>query len=457
MKTRQKKFIFYLSTFAVITAMLLFIAFLSYSSVSDKIDQKLLSYETSIKNVAQMENTLYNQSFIISQLISELDSPGVTAFQSYTNEFKKFCREEYDRTSTVEEISYVFKINDDYSNFIDSYAEFQSANYNINNSDEARNSYLYYRLTLSPKIASVFNSVQAYKDYLYAANRAAEVELTDNLNKYVAIFVIFFFILCLATFILARLILKKQLTPLYTLIREQKNFEKDKSAFFSTISHEFKTPLTSIVMGSDLLLNPAIGPLNEDQNNLVSTIKEDSFILTNLVNNLLQLSKIETADTVYLFTHADIKDIIKQSMNQFTHRAEQRNIRLELDCPDNIPPVNVDQDKILWVVNNLLSNAFKYSDDNDSVIIKVEQVSDYISVSVSDEGIGIPPQYSEKIFEKYFRINEGDRELGGTGLGLAIAKEIITAHGGDIRFTANVPKGSIFTFTIPLLKQISLV
>lgn len=457
MKTRRKKFIIYLSTFAAIIAMLLFIAFLSYVADSDKINKKLSNYEASLKNVEQMQNTIYNQSFIISQLISELDSPAVTAFQSYTNEFEKFCREEYERTSTVEEIGYVFQINDAYSAFIDSYAEFQSANYNLNNSDEARNSYLYYRLTLSPKITAVFNSVQTYKDYLYSANKATEVELTENLNHYVVIFIAFFFILCIATFMLARLILRKQLAPLYTLIREQKKFEKDKSAFFSTISHEFKTPLTSIVMGSDLLLNPAIGPLNEDQNNLVSTIKEDSFILTNLVNNLLQLAKIEAADTVYLFNHADIKDIIRQSMDQFAHRAKQRNIKLELHCPDNIPLVNVDQDKILWVVNNLLSNAFKYSDDNDSVTIDVEQVSDYISVSVSDEGIGIPPQYSEKIFEKYFQINDGDRELGGTGLGLAIAKEIINAHGGDIRFTANVPKGSIFTFTIPLLKQISLV
>ena len=169
------------------------------------------------------------------------------------------------------------------------------------------------------------------------------------------------------------------------------------------------------------------------------------------------MSKYDSSEVTYSFGNADISSIIEQSMSQFRHMAQKMNIDFIYEAQDPLPMINADSEKIMWVMNNLLSNAFKYSDSGDQIKIRAYQnIDDHIIVQVSDQGPGIPPKYFESIFERYFQVNESDIELGGTGMGLALSKEIITAHGGDIWCTNNTPRGSVFSFTVPVLNTMPL-
>ena len=231
-------------------------------------------------------------------------------------------------------------------------------------------------------------------------------------------------------------------------ITEMKLLEKARGDFIATISHEFKTPLTGIAIGADLLSDSKIGPLNDDQREIVETIKEDSDRLGVLVGEVLELSRIESSKAVYDFTNCDIGQIIAISIKQFLVHAERNGITLESHCPADIPPVRADFSKITWVLNNLLSNAMKYTGSGDSVSIVATESNDGVVVSVKDTGMGIPAEYVDNIFEKFIPIKEYDIEVRGSGVGLAVSKEIVTAHGGRIWCESLLTKGSNFSFTL---------
>ena len=237
-------------------------------------------------------------------------------------------------------------------------------------------------------------------------------------------------------------------------ITEMKQLERTRSDFIATISHEFKTPLTSIVMGADMIAGEMVGPLTEDQREIVNTIKEDSSRLEMLVGEMLELSRMESSKTIYQFTSCDLKEIIETSVKQFRAAAEHNNIVLTVDCPDDLPRVTADFSKITWVLNNLLSNAFKYTREGDSVRVEACRDGAWLNVSVSDTGIGIPPEFADQVFEKFVQINGYDVEVRGSGLGLAAAREMIQAHGGKIWCDPDVAVGSRFVFTLPLVREV---
>lgn len=451
----KKKALVYLAAFSFSLALFLFMSFLAYNNSSNIVSEDLDERYSSISNIDKMEELFYSQTILVAQQFSGVDPIPMSTFQTYAESFLDLYKTEYNKASTAEEINYTFKIESEYSKYIDMFAQLQ--NFYPKESTNIEDAYLHYKISLSPQTATVFSALEDYRVYTEECVLAEKKALLSKTKRDILLLFVMFLILSVAMFALSNTLINRHVGPMKSLLDEQQKFEKTKSNFISTVSHEFKTPLTSIIMGADLLQNQAIGDLNEDQQELVYTIKEDSISLTNLVNNLLQLSKFDSSEVSYSFDQEDIVSLIEQSVTQFNHITAKTNIAIVYEFSENLPHINADSEKIIWVLNNILSNAFKYSKGGDEIVIKAYQnIDDHIIVEIADNGPGIPPQYYEKIFEKYFQVNESDIELGGTGLGLALSKEIISAHGGKIWCSANSPKGSVFSFTVPVLNIMTL-
>jgi len=226
-----------------------------------------------------------------------------------------------------------------------------------------------------------------------------------------------------------------------------------KSEFVMTASHELRTPLTSVGMSIKLLLEKAMGKLDEKEQQLLLVAQEDLQRLKNLVSNLLDLSKIEAGKmvmdleniSVYAFCH-NAADVLK---TQF----DAKGVHLTVDLYPGLPPVKADADKIHWVLTNLISNALRYTENGGNIRISAEQMGPYVHVSIADNGPGIPYEIQSKIFDKFVQV-KSDKALGGSGLGLTICKEIIRAHGGTIWVDSIPGEGSTFTFTLPVVPNI---
>jgi len=238
------------------------------------------------------------------------------------------------------------------------------------------------------------------------------------------------------------------LIALFQNVTQLKQLEKIRTDFIATISHEFKTPLTSIVMGTDVLADEGMGALNEDQKQFIQAIREDSERLTQLVNDLLELTRIESGRAVYKFREYAADDIIDCSIKPFYQLAEQQDKALYFKCDEDIPHVRADFEKVTWVLNNLISNALKYTDAGDEIVVGAEAKGNKVLISVKDTGRGIPEEYIPHIFEKFVQVKDGDFEVRGTGLGLAVVREIIQAHSGEIWCESRLDIGSSFTFTL---------
>ena len=235
-------------------------------------------------------------------------------------------------------------------------------------------------------------------------------------------------------------------------ITEFKQLEKIRTDFISTISHEFKTPLTSIMMGIGLLNDKNIGEINEKQKNLIDTIKEETEKLTDLVTNLLKLSKIQSDRAVYDIKAYSINEIIVTCIKNYYVQAKNSDINLYNCIKGDLPNVIVDEEKLTWVLNNLVSNALKYTSPGGKIEIGAYVDAGKMKVYVSDNGKGVTREYQKKIFEKFVKISAFDTEFLSSGIGLSIAKEIVEAHGGTIWCKSEPSKGSIFTFTLPVEK-----
>jgi PAS domain S-box-containing protein len=239
---------------------------------------------------------------------------------------------------------------------------------------------------------------------------------------------------------------------LFQNVTQLKQLEKVKTDFIATISHELKTPLTSIMMGASLLEDANVGDLNNRQKRVMENIKEGGERLSLLVNDLLQLSKIQSDRAVFNFELCSINDIIENCTKSFYNQAAERKVNLHNNIGENLPQVSIDSEKITWVVNNLVSNALKHTDSGDDILITTYVKDNDMCVSVKDTGYGIPPEYLDKIFERFIQVKEYNSEQAGTGLGLSIAKDIVEAHGGKIWCESTPGSGSSFIFALPLNK-----
>ena len=219
-----------------------------------------------------------------------------------------------------------------------------------------------------------------------------------------------------------------------------------------TISHELKTPLTSMMMGIGLIKNDSIGILNIKQKDIVDTMEEDVQKLNELVSDLLKVYEIQSNRDSLNKKSYDISKIIGEVFSNFEFQAKEKNISLKLNLNSKLPYVMIDSEKIKWVLNNLISNAIRYT-ENGVVQINARYDKEKIFVSVTDTGRGIPEEYLNKVFERFVRVEGFDIPQESTGLGLAIAKEIVEIHGGEIWCESKTGVGSKFTFTIPLNKN----
>lgn len=234
-----------------------------------------------------------------------------------------------------------------------------------------------------------------------------------------------------------------------------KELDRLKSEFVATASHELRTPLTGMAMSLNLLLESSQDKLPEREQTLLNAAVEDVERLRILVNDLLDLSKIESGHIEMEFTTVEIKLLIEKAISMLMIQAEEKQIELISQIPSHIDLVKADFTKISWVLTNLIANALRYTDKGGHIQVSAEQKGDRVYLSVTDEGVGIPWEYQFKIFDKFVQV-KADKDLGGTGLGLAICKEIVKAHGGNIWVDSTPGEGSRFTFTLPLVKQIHI-
>jgi PAS domain S-box-containing protein len=229
-------------------------------------------------------------------------------------------------------------------------------------------------------------------------------------------------------------------------ITSYKELDFAKTNFIATVSHEFKTPISSIKMSLQLLENEQIGTLNDEQKNLIESIKDDANRLLKITGELLNMTQVESGNIQLSILPVDPKEMIAYAINANKTQAEQKQISFEIDCPNNISKVQADKEKTAWVLTNLLSNAVRYSYEHSVIYLQVKELDKQVYISVRDTGQGIAPQYKDKIFDRYFRIPGTKKE--GTGLGLAISKEFIEAQNGEISVDSEFGAGSTFTLRL---------
>jgi len=232
-------------------------------------------------------------------------------------------------------------------------------------------------------------------------------------------------------------------------VTSYKELDFAKTNFIATVSHELKTPISSIKLSLQLLENAEIGHLNDEQKNLVESIKDDATRLLKITGELLNMTQVESGNIQLSMMPADPKEILLYAINATQTQADQKQIKFNIECPDSISKVQADNEKTAWVLTNLISNAIRYSYDNSTIYLSIIETKNNVQISVRDRGQGIAPQYKDKVFDRYFRVPGTKKE--GTGLGLSISKEFIEAQGGQISVETEFGAGSKFSITLNTL------
>lgn len=231
-------------------------------------------------------------------------------------------------------------------------------------------------------------------------------------------------------------------------ITKFKELEEAKTNFIATISHELKTPISSIKLSLKLLEDKRVGGLNTEQSNLVDTIKEDTQRLLKITSELLDIAQIETGNIHLNFTASEPDQIVDYAVNSIKFQADQNNIQVECLSQPDMPRVYADVEKTTWVMINLLSNALRYSPAKSSIIVQILPVGDMVEFSVKDFGKGIESQYQAKLFQRFYQVPTEGKKIG-TGLGLSISKDFIEAQKGVIFVESEPGAGSRFGFRLP--------
>jgi len=226
--------------------------------------------------------------------------------------------------------------------------------------------------------------------------------------------------------------------------------DRAKSEFVSTVSHELRTPLTSIKGYADLLFARAVGPVNEQQERFLAIIKNNADRLTALINDLLDISRIETGRVRLKIELVDLTDVIKEVVESLREQIESKGLQLFVDLCDDPPQILGDRARLIQIVTNLVSNAFKYTDEG-WIRVSFASLDEAVRLDVADSGIGIATKDQGRIFERFYRADTPVME--GTGLGLAITKQLVELHGGRVWVKSEVGAGSTFTVILPVVAK----
>lgn len=252
--------------------------------------------------------------------------------------------------------------------------------------------------------------------------------------------------------------LEKANQELQVSFEKLKEIDQMKSNFLAVVSHELRTPLTSVIGYSEMLLEGIAGTLTDGQRGYVNVIMEKADQLLNLIKEILNLSKIEAGRIQVSKKPASPREIAQIAYETVLPMAEKKGLKIQINLSNSLPTsAMLDGEKLLQVFNNLLSNAVKFTNQGGSIDFTMEVESkggeDFLRCMVKDSGIGIAPEYLEKIFEKFFQVdNSSTRAFGGTGLGLAIARSFIEIQGGRLWLESTVGQGTTFFVTVPLEK-----
>jgi two-component system sensor histidine kinase GlrK len=239
-------------------------------------------------------------------------------------------------------------------------------------------------------------------------------------------------------------------TAINTMCHKLQEVDDIKSDFFSHMSHELRTPLSSIKEGTAMLLEGFGGEISEKQQHILKIIVQESNRLIDQVNSLLDLSKMEAGMLKYQFTPIDISALAKKTLETLAPLAKTKNISIDNNI-GALPSIKVDQERMLYVFQNIIGNAIKFTPENGNIKLEANVRKGFVEVAVHDTGIGIHEENVERIFHKFQQIIPANGEkTKGTGLGLATVKQIILAHGGKVWATSQVGLGSTFYITLPL-------
>jgi len=229
--------------------------------------------------------------------------------------------------------------------------------------------------------------------------------------------------------------------------------ERAKSEFVSTVSHELRTPVTSIKGYTDLLIMGAVGKLTEQQQDFLSIIKDNTDRLTVLVDDLLDISRIESGQIELVPDVMSVKEVTDRVLTEMKFRIEDRELNVQQDIPPDLPNVLADTDRLMQIMTNLVANACQYTPIGGEFTISARTHGEKVHITVRDTGIGIAAQDMDKIFIRFFRADDPMvQEVPGTGLGLSIVKSLIEMHDEQIWVESELGKGSTFTFTLTIAK-----
>ncbi len=232
-------------------------------------------------------------------------------------------------------------------------------------------------------------------------------------------------------------------------ITNLRRLEKIRRDFVANVSHELRTPVASIKGFAETLLEGAL----EDKKNardFIKIIHADSDRLAKLIDDLLDLSKIESGKLQLALQPVALMPVVKRVVSGLSKHIEDKSIIISIDIPERMPEILVNEAGLARVLLNLIDNAIKYTQEKGMVTISAKDKDKFVQVDISDNGIGIPEKDLSRLFERFYRVDKAhSRELGGTGLGLSIVKHIIHAHNGEVSVRSTVGQGSVFTFTIP--------
>lgn len=231
-------------------------------------------------------------------------------------------------------------------------------------------------------------------------------------------------------------------------VTEQEKLDRERREFVSNVSHELRTPLTTMKSYLEALSEGAIKD-EELGPRFLSVTRTETERMIRLVNDLLDLSRMDSRNFTINPGWVNFSSFLNQIIDRF-EMTKERNVHFSRLFPKESVFVEIDEDKLTQVIDNIISNAMKYSPEGGSITSRIKVLDDHIEVSISDQGIGIPKDNLNKVFERFYRVDRArTRQLGGTGLGLAIAKEIIGVHGGDIWAKSQEGKGTTIIFTLP--------
>ncbi|RPI78413.1 MAG: sensor histidine kinase, partial [Chloroflexi bacterium] len=237
-----------------------------------------------------------------------------------------------------------------------------------------------------------------------------------------------------------------------------------KSDFVSFVSHELKTPMTSIKGFTDLLFSGVVGPVNDTQRNFLSTIRSNVDRMVTLVTDLADVSRIEAGRLRLDFSAVPVTEVVEEVTHSIHSQVEEKKQSMHVQLPAGLPSIWGDRTRLIQIITNLVSNAHKYSPEGGSFTICAEVATNawdedgppkVLHISVQDSGCGISEQDQKKIFQKFFRSDDQKvRDVPGTGLGLNITKQLVEMQGGKIWFVSQLRVGTTFHFTVPIAESV---